>query len=802
MLLAARRHGTLRETLRLVAGLSIQDPRERPADRTDAADAAHAQGADARSDFLTLLAVWDRYQLERAARTRSALRRWCADRFLSAARMREWEELEAQLREAVAEFGWQPNDEPASPEALHRTLLTGLLGQIGSKTERGDFLGPRGRRFLIAPGTPLRNRAPRWIVAAQIVETQRVYARMVAAVEPAWIEAAAHHLLRREYTEPEWDEVRGVVSCRESVSLYGLVLAAGRRVNYGAVAPGPAREMFVREALVHGRTRLKARFAERNAALKVALRAEEAALRRHVVLVDESEEGAFYLARLPASVVSLAAFERWRRDAERADPAILEMRAADLRRPDLPPLDRELYPDGLMVAGNRLPLEYHFDPADPADGATLLVPEPLLPKLTAGELDWGVPGWRADKVAALIRGLPKVLRRRLVPAPDVARAALAELPTLAGRPFLDALAIVLTRLGGEPVAAEALGTVELEPYLRINVRVLAADGRRLAQGRELRDLQREQRRSGRDAATPAVAGDDPWDRGDVRRFDFGVLPDSVEVVRQGVRLTLHPALEDRGTHASLRLVADAVRAEATTRQGLVRLLALALLAPLKHAEKLLAADRELLLGHQPFGPGRDLLRAIAERALARECLPRGASLPRSLESFEAALERGRPGLVPAAERLGASLRTALAEARLAREELTRLPPGVDAEMAADLRSQLAGLLYEGFVAATPDPWLDSIGRYVKALRRRITKLPGAQGAVAAAQREYLAARHRYAALARRVAPDDVAPPALVELRWLVEEYAVQLFAQDLRTLVPVSAKRLAAAEATAAAAVR
>ena len=244
MLLAARRHGALREVLRLVAGLSIQDPRERPSERMEAADAAHAEGADPRSDFTTLLSLWDRYQTERASRTRSALRRWCADRFLSAARMREWEELEAQLREAAREFGWQPNTEPATAEAVHRALLTGLLGQIGSKTERGDYLGPRGRRFLIAPGTPLRNKAPRWLVAAQIVETQRIYARCVAAVEPAWIEAAAQHLLRREYTEPEWDAVRGIVTCRETVSLYGLVLASGRRVNYGAVEPAAAREIF------------------------------------------------------------------------------------------------------------------------------------------------------------------------------------------------------------------------------------------------------------------------------------------------------------------------------------------------------------------------------------------------------------------------------------------------------------------------------------------------------------------------------------------------------------------------------
>ena len=800
MLLGARLHGSLTEVLRLVAALSIQDPRERPADRTDAADAAHGEGADPTSDFVTLLGLWQRYQSERAARTRNALRRWCAEQFLSAARMREWEELEAQLREVTREFSWTLNETPATPEAVHRALLTGLLGQIGSKTERGDFLGPRGRRFVIAPGTPLRNRAPRWLMAAQLVETQRVYARTVAAIEPAWIEAAAQHLLRREYTDPEWDEVRGAVSCRETVTLYGLVLAAGRRVNYGAVAPAEAREIFVREALLHGRSRLTARFLSHNARVKESLLAEEAALRRHVVLVDEAQQLAFYLQRLPANAYSLAHFERWRRDAERADPALLQMSEAQLRRPEAPPLDRAAHPDSFAVAGNRLPLQYLFEPSLAADGATLLVPEPLLAKLRAGEIDWGVPAWLPDKVTALIRGLPKVLRRRLVPAPDVAQRALGELERLRGEPFTRALATVLTRIGGEPVPEDALAGVELEPYLRLNLRILNADGRIIAAGRDLATLQREQRRSGGPVA--AADGADPWHRALLREFDFAVLPETVAVVRQGVTLELHPALEDAGAHASLRLVADAVEAEAASRRGVLRLLALQMVAPLKHAEKLLAADRELMLLHQPLGPAKELVRAIAERAMARECLPRGTPLPRTRAAFEAALERGRPGLVGCAERLGAAVRLALLEFKGLREDLTRLPPGCDRALVADLRAQLASLILEGFVAATPDPWLDSLGRYLKAMRRRAAKLPGAHGAVAAAQREYHSCRARLTALAARVPKGEAWPAALAELRWLVEEYGVQLFAQDLRTQVPVSAKRIATAEAAATAAIR
>ncbi len=793
MLVEAARHGGLKETLALVAGLSIQDPRERPGEQQAAADAAHAEGADPRSDFATLLALWRRYQAERLARSRSALRRWCAGAFLSAARMREWEDLESQLAEIAGELGWAPKAEPATAEALHRALLAGLLGHIGEKTERGDYLGPRGRRFLIAPGTPLRNRAPRWVMAAQIVETQRVYARVVAAIEPAWVEAAARHLVRRDYAEPEWDANRGIVVALETVTLWGLVLAAGRRVNYGTVAPAAARELFVREALVHGRVRLQAPFLAHNARVKAELAAEEAALRRHTVLVDETEEAAAYLARVPDAVHSLAAFERWRREAERASPQCLFLDRAELRRAAEPPLDRARYPGALALAGNRLPVEYRFDPESPADGATVLVPEPLLPKLGAGELDWGIPGWLEEKLTALIRGLPKATRRRLVPAPDVARRCLAALDSRRAEPFLGAVAAELTREGGEPVTPEALAAVELAAHLKLNVRVLDADGRAVAEGRDLAELRRGRRRAGGRDSPPAAGGADPWRREDVRRFDFGVLPETVRVERQGVALELHPALEDRGNHAALTLVADAAEATATTRRGLLRLLALELAQPLRHAEKLVAADRELLLLHQPVGPAQGLVKALAERALERVCLPAPVPLPRDAAAFSAAVERGRPDLVATTERLAGTVKSALEEARRLRAELAALPDGLDRELVADLRAEFATLVHDGFVTRTPDPWLDAIPRYLKAMRRRAQKLAEPRRAVAEAQGEYFAARRRLSALAARIEAGEPVPPPLAELPWLLREYGVQLFAQDLRTLVPVSAKRITAA---------
>jgi len=795
MLVAARPQGCLTEVIALAAVLSLQDPRERPSDRQAAADAAHAEGADPRSDFMTLLALRARYQEARAARSRNALRRWCANAFLSAARMREWEELETQLRQIIEELGWQTNERPATPEAIHRALLSGLLSHLGEKTERGDFIGARGRRFQIAPGTPLRNRSPKWLMAAQLVETERVYARVVAAIDPQWVEAAARHLVKREYTDPEWDEVRGVVHCRESVSLYGLLLVSGRRVNYGQVAPTEAREIFVREALVGRRSRLRARFLDHHQSVKRALLAEEAALRRHVILVDESVEVDWYLERIPSTVHSLAAFERWRREAEREAPDVLCIEPAALRRPDAPDVDRTQLPEVLRLAGNTLPVSYHFDPQSPRDGATVQVPEPLLAKLAHAELHGLVPGWRLDKITALIRGLPKALRRPLVPAPDVARVAHLEWSREGASPTLAELAVILTRIGGQPVTRDDLARVELEPWLKLNLRVLDREGQRILEGRDLDELQRLHRRRVRDGgprAPTATAISDPWERVDLRAFDWAVLPETVRVSRQGVVLDLHPTLIDDGQSVTLTLLADAADAQRRTRAGVLRLLAIGLEPILRQAQKLLASRRRLMLLHQPVGSAQGFVRALAERALERVCLPEGSPLPRTAEAFEAARERGRPELVAAAERLGIALETTLERHHEIKLALARIPEAVDGALREDVSEALHGLIHEGFVATTPDPWLDALPRYLKALGRRIEKLTDPRPTAVEAQYRLREARARRRAIEARW-PREEWSSELLALRWWVEEYGIQLYAQEMKTQLPVSPKRLEAA---------
>ena len=787
VLYEAQRLGALADALTIAAALSIQDPRERPVELQAAADAHHAQRSDPRSDFLTLIRLYGDYSRERANLGRAALRRWCAGEFLSAARMREWDDVRSQLEEVVEELGWKVVPGSADPKALHRSVLAGFLGQIGARLDGEahgvQYQGPRGLRFRIAPGTPLRKAAPRFVVCGSLIETRHVYARLVAPVEPGWIESAARTLVKRDYTEPEWDARRGIVTARESVSLYGITLAAGRRVNYGRIAPAIAREIFVRQALVHGDSSIDGEFRRATSAARGALEREEAALRSTAVLITEEEEAKYYLARLPQSVYSTAAFEAWRRSGDGDLAATLALSEAELRRPDAPHFDHALYPKRLMLADNALPVSYRFEPNAADDGATVLVPEPLLPHIAPGEAAWGIPGWRIAKITELIRALPKSMRRLLVPAPDSAQHAAAVMTQTPGSSFWEALAQVLSRLAGSPIEAAALAALPRSPYTELNLRVVDAADRILAEGRDVMALRHEAAARRPRASQPAS---DPWSREDVRDWDFAVLPESVSVTRQGVQLELYPALVDRGDRVAIVLLGSAKDAEAASSQGAFRLVALALERELRGLRAELSADRELVLLGQPAGPIPSLVRDITERALSRVYLPRSHARPKDRTSFLACVERGRAGLDASVARLRTLVLDILDKYRRMAAQLREYGPSLEPELGSDVAAEIARLVHPGFLAATPDPWLDELPRYLKSVARRLEKLRGMTPRTERAQREMVELWTKFAQLAR-----DPADPARVqELRFLIEEYRVSLFAQELKTRVPVSRPRL------------
>ena len=928
MLLAASRHHCLTEMLVVTSFLEGQDPRERPTDAQQQASEKHALFADARSDFVTVLNIWRAFNEQSAALSRNQLRKWCREHFLAFMRMREWQDLHAQLSQSLAELKLRPNQMPASYTDLHQAILTGFLGSIGELDEKREYNGPRGLRFVIAPGTPLSSKPPRWIVSGSLVETTRLYARMVAAVDPGWIEAAGAHLLKRSYSEPHWVEARGFVSAYESVALYGLTLASKRRVNYGAIAPKEAREMFIREALVdtsshdsvaladdylvasggsrggvagqgdtvrealaamddkggrgghvardarsrhRPRAVIEGEFFEANRRLRAEVEALEAKIRRRDVVVDEEQQVEFYLARIPERVNSIAAFNHWRVEVERQNSRLLYMSRADLMQREVPEAGEELFPNELAVGGNQLPLLYKFEPAEPADGVTLIVPEPLLDVVNAEQIAWLVPGMRLEKVIAVFRALPKAQRKQLVPVPDYAKSAFDDLSVEVARlgrlpGFHEWLAQWVTQRVGATVTPVELVALPLPDHLRMNLRVLDAHDKVLAEGRDLLAIKRKLYATTQSLHTAAVAGASAAGAahtaardgaggsarggaglsmrealGEIRhgvvgprvhtrvdattvastgtsavahansvagahvgaqggagapaapalhrQWDFGDLPESRNVERNRLRLVVYPALEDRITGVSLIEARNAQSAEAISRTGVVRLAILALPQQAKYVSKRMADDRELVLLSRGLPFKQSLADALTQRAF-RECLfPSDTPLPRDAQSFNNILQERRSQLSDVSDRLAATVTSTLKEWRAARAALDGLRSGSFTDVIAEVNAQLGMLLPPDFVESTPQPWLDYLPRYLKAITRRIERLP------ANVRRDAeLAAKVKLFATALRTLMAEpalnIARPERDQLRWMIEEFRVSLFAQDLKTMLRVSEKRL------------
>ncbi|MDH4031298.1 MAG: ATP-dependent RNA helicase HrpA, partial [Chromatiales bacterium] len=495
MVVEARRRDCLRQIVPVVAYMSIQDPRERPIDARAAADERHRQWQVDGSDFMGVLNLWGDYLEQRRHLSVNKQRGWCRENFLSFMRMREWFDVHQQICAQIHDMGWRLNPKEAPYEVIHRALLAGLVGQIGCRDE-SEYAGPRGSRFVVFPGSVMRRSGSRWVMAASLIQTSRVFAHTVARVEPEWIEDAAERLVRREYATPVWDVRRGHVTARERVSLYGLLLIANRRLDYGRVNPAAAREIFIRQALVVGDHGIDAPFVVHNEALTSDVESLEARLRRRDLVADEETLAAFFEARLPGHVYDRRTFERWRKKAEKKDPQVLFMGPEDVRASDLTLADESEFPDHLDVEGNRLQIEYRFEPGDPADGVTLLVPRRLLPMLSSDSLEWIVPGLLEEKVTAMIRALPKPLRRKLVPAPDVARRCLTNLDSKHGS-LHGALARELQRESGVPVPPDEWLHAQLPAHLMMNIRLMDDSGESFAEGRDLEDLLRRYGSGGR-----------------------------------------------------------------------------------------------------------------------------------------------------------------------------------------------------------------------------------------------------------------------------------------------------------------
>ena len=791
IILAARQQHCVTEALIVAAALEIQDPRDRPFERADAADEAHAKFNDERSDFVAFIKLWEYYA--DALRHKKSRRKLAGDlhaQFLSPRRMREWRDVHSQLHTLAGEMGIPLNATPATYEQLHRALLAGLLGNIGFKADDGDgYIGARGIRFAIFPGSGLRKSKPRWVVAAELTETARLYARCAARIEPEWIESVAGHLAQRHYFDPHWDRARARVNAYERVTLYGLTLVARRRVDYGPINPLEAHEVFVSEALAAGGYESRAPFLAHNRRLIEEIRELEHKARRPDVLVGEQAIVDFYTARVPAHVFTGPAFEQGRVHAEKADPKLLFMTRDYLMRHAAADISEAQFPDRIEVNGVALGLSYRFEPAHPLDGVTLTVPLHLLNQLDSTRFDWLVPGLIREKVAFYFKALPKQVRRHLVPVPEHVTQFLMELDATSGAlpagSLTSALARFAQRAAGNPVAADVWENTLVPAHLRMNYRVVDEAGRELATGRDLDAL----RAKLGEAAQLTFAGAEPGiERDQVRAWDFGDLPERISFTRGGRSLTGYPALVDEEDSVAIRLFDMPDAAQGAMRDGVRRLLRLALKEQMKQLDKNLPGLTQAAMQLRAVAGAaelkEDLVSAICDRAFIGE-----DELPRTQSGFEAQKERARTRL-PAVRDAACRMLAAIADEYHRTSLRLGQVPAAFHRVAADARAQLQRLVYPGFLGATPWERLQHIPRYLKAIAVRLDKYAANPERDSMHAAGISALWKLYEERSEKLRRSGVADEALAAFRWQIEELRVSLFAQELKTPHPVSVKRL------------
>ncbi len=787
MILAACDENCLSEVLIIAAALEIQDPRERPLEKQQAADECHAQFADPDSDFLGYLKLWDFYHRLKGQLSRSQLRKACRQNFLSHNRMREWADIHLQLLEFVREAGFPPRPRRDQYEPIHRAILTGLLSSVATRDDSGQYAVAGGGKALLWPGSGIFGGRPKWVVAAELVETGRRYLRFCAKVQPRWIEPIAAHLVKRAYSDVHWDRAAASAVAMERVSLFGLTLVSGRRVRYGPIDPAGSRELLIQHGLVDGELDTKADFLAHNQALLEEMELLQAKLRRSDLLLGPWARYEFYDGRIPAEVYDGPRLTKWLQQAGRENPRVLHMTKADLVREEAAEVPAEQFPDAMPVERMELPLEYRFEPGSEDDGVTVVAPQEALNQLDPQRLGWLVPGLLEAKIAALIRSLPKAIRRLLVPVPDTARKVLQEVRFGEGD-IRQALAATLSRIAGKAVSPRDFQEDKLPDTLRMNVRVVDAAGKALASGRDLDAIRRQ---LGLEAAAAVSALDDPrWNHDGLVTWDIEEFPEEVELRRGGLVFKAYPMLVDGQESVSLRLTDSPERAVQETRHGLRRLFVLVDRRRLKEQVDWLPGLDKMLLAAAAI-PQFDLRRELAELIADRAYLEGREGLPRTKPEFDQRLAAGRERIGLAVQEVAGLVGPLLETHHQARLALERAASPRSAYAVADAREQLDRLAAPDFLTRTPWQWLKHLPRYFRAIPIRLGALRA--GGLSRDQKHCADIRQRWEAYlerARRHEETGIFDPELDHYRWMLEEYRVSCFAQRLGTAEPVSAKRL------------
>jgi len=815
VIIAGKEHNVLSEILIIASGLSCQEPRERPADKQQAADEKHAQYASKKSDFMSYLNLWASYEAQRKHLSQNKLRKYCKENFLSFMRMREWRELYQQLYTQAKELGFRFNDlclinskedeDKLDYEAIHQALLSGFLGNIGFKEERNSYLGARNMHFSIFPGSRLYKRKPKWIMAAEIVETSAVFARIVAAIEPLWLEQQAQHLLKHHYYDPFWEEKAGQVSAWSRISLYGLVINARKKVNYGPIEADVSQEIFIRDALVTGEykdhNRNTPRFIKYNLALINELEHLEHKSRRKDLLVDDLAIFEFYQQKFQRDhpngfIYTRSAFEQWRKGVERKDPEYLYLEQSDLLKKDADHISDELYPTHINSGELQLPLEYHFLPGHALDGVTVVFPLAVINQLDEAVFDWLVPGLIREKITLLFRALPKPIRKQLVPVPDSVTAFLEQKQYRYGillEQLLDFLKSKLSFTAFNELELLLKGdfsfAIKMPEHLKMNFKIIDNEGYEIDSSRNLSDLKRQWGDQALEQVNETI--DDSIEREGIISWDFSSLEKQITVDRHGMTMVLYPALQDNKDSIAIKLYDQEQVAEQFHVEGIVRLLMLLLSKELKTIKKNLPNIDKACLLYSSYGSCNDLkedfIAGILLNAL-RDSVKDPIYLIRDQQVFNTLLASVKAKLQDSSVEVSQSVINALQANHDLTKQLKGNIPFNLVNTLSDIKNQKKQLIYKGFIAHTPLIWLKRLPRYFKGMAARLEKAKNDYRRDKLNQDQINPLWDRYTEKSSNALYFSAEP--LEEFRWLIEELRISLFAQELKTSQPVSVKRL------------
>lgn len=794
MVLEADRNGCVREVMVIAAALSIQDPRERPADKQQQADQQHARFKDESSDFLAFLNLWKYIRERQKELSSSAFRRMCRQEFLNYLRIREWQDIYSQLRTVAKTMDIELSDQDSAPDHIHTSLLAGLLSHVGLKdTDKNEYLGARSAKFAVFPGSALFKKPPRWVMSAELVETSRLWARVNAKIEPEWIEPLAQHLVKRTYSEPHWEQKQAAVMAYERVTLYGVPIVAQRKVNYGRIDPETCRDLFIRNALVEGDWRTHHQFFHDNRKLLGEVEELEHRARRRDILVDDETLFDFYDQRLPEHIVSGAHFDSWWKHKRREEPELLNFEKSMLINERAAGVTKDAYPDSWRQGKLKFKVTYQFEPGTDADGVTVHIPLQVLNQVTPDGFDWQIPGLREDLVTELIRSLPKPIRRNYVPAPNYAKRFLDTTVPLQ-EPLTAALSRELQRMVGVRIDPEDWDPEKVPGHLKITFRVVDERRRKLAEDKDLEALKQRLKPKTRAAISKAFEsskeGGGIEQRTGLTQWSVGTLPRTFETRRAGQPVKAYPALVDEGASVAVRLFDTEAEQRQAMWRGTRRLILLGLPAsPAKFAQGQLSNQAKLALSRSPHGSVaalfEDCVAASADRLIAARGGPAWDE-----EGFRKLFDGVRADIMDATLDTVRKVQEVLAAWQSCERRLKATTSPVLLTSLADVKEQLAELIKPGFVTEHGVRRLPDLMRYLVAVDRRLQQLPTNAERDRARMAKVKEMRDEYAWLLEQFPAGRPVPQEALEIRWMIEELRVSYFAHALGTAYPISDKRI------------